>query len=340
MKAVVIHAQDDLRVEDVPAPELRPDKVIVDIHYAGICGSDLAYWRHGATGTAILREPMILGHEISGVVSTVGDDVSGVVPGEPVTIHPATYAPGGHLDPRLHGRLNLYVPIRYFGSAAFLPHEQGGLCEQRLVDPSQLRRVPDTVSLRDAAVAEPFGVALHAVNRSGGVDGLQVLVNGAGPVGLLVASAAKAHGAARIWVSDINPLALRHAQAMGADVVVDLSSGDLLPEDVDVAFEVSGAPAALHGVFGSVRRGGTVVQVGNVPARPVESDLGNVVTKEIEYRGSYRFIDEIQEALELMASGVDVSPIVTHEFPIDDAVKAFETAGDRSTGSSKVLITF
>jgi len=340
MKAIVLHGENDLRVEDVPEPEIEPESVIVTIRYAGICGSDLSYWRHGATGTAILREPLILGHEVSGVVTEVGVGVEGVVVGERVAIHPATYAPGGSLSEVLKGRLNLYTPIRYFGSAAFMPHEQGAMSEKRRVSPAQLRKVPNNVSLRDAALAEPFGVALHAVWRSGGVEGRRVLVNGAGPIGCLVVAAARAHGAERIWASDINPLTLRNASRIGADEIVDVSSGASLPSDIDVAFEASGVPTTLASIFGAARRGATVVQVGNVPAHPVESNLANVVTKEIDYRGSYRFIDEIQEALDLMGRGVDVSPVVTHEFPIADAVKAFETAGDRSTGSAKVLITF
>lgn len=340
MKAVVIHAANDLRVDDVPQPQVSSGSVIVDIKYAGICGSDLAYWRKGATGTAVLREPMILGHEVSGIVSAVGDHVQGIATGDRVTIHPATYADGGHLAAGLDGRLNLYVPIRYFGSAAFLPHEPGGMCERRLVRPDQLRPVPDGISLRQAAVAEPFGVALHAIVRSGGVEGRRVLVSGAGPVGSLVVAGAKAHGAAEVWAADIDPGPLRIAAAMGADHTVDLSQGETLPEGIDVAFEASGAPAALAGVFEAVARGGVVIQVGNVPAKPMPSNLGNIVTKEIEYRGSYRFIDEIQEALELMAGGVDVDPVITHEFPVDEALSAFQTAGDRTTGSSKVLIAF
>jgi L-idonate 5-dehydrogenase len=124
---------------------------------------------------------------------------------------------------------------------------------------------------------------------------------------------------------------------MGADEVRNLSL-DSLPEDVDVSFEASGAPAAIGAVIGATARGGILVQVGNLPTSGIHVSLGNLVTREIDYRGSYRFVDEISDAVRLLADGLDVSPIMTHEFAIDDALKAFETAADRSTGSSKVLL--
>ncbi|WP_319593475.1 zinc-binding dehydrogenase [Georgenia thermotolerans] len=125
---------------------------------------------------------------------------------------------------------------------------------------------------------------------------------------------------------------------MGAEHTVNPAEGDALPQDVEVAFEASGAPKALGGVIAAVRRGGVIVQVGNLPAGEVSAALGNLVTREIDYRGSYRFVDEISDALRLMADGVDVSPLMTHEVELADAARGFELAADRSTGSSKVMI--
>ena len=176
-------------------------------------------------------------------------------------------------------------------------------------------------------------MAIHAVGRAGNVAGKRVLVNGAGPIGALVVAAAKHAGAGEVWAADLSAPALAVAAGMGADRVVDRSAGEELPQDVDVAFDASGAPRALGDVFLAVVRGGRFVQAGEAPVA-----LGQLVTREIEYVGSYRFVDEVTDAVQAMADGLDVEPLITHTFGIDEAQRAFETAGDRTTGSSKVLI--
>lgn len=338
MLAVVVHGAGDLRVEEVPDPVCGPDDVLLALEWGGICGSDLAYLKHGASGTALLREPMILGHEVAGRIAAVGENVRGLAVGQAATVHPATLV-GWTPDTVVpQGRTNLWPQVRYFGSAAFQPHEQGGFSSLRVVRPDQVRVLPEGVSTRTAALAEPFAVALHAVSRAGELTGREVLVNGAGPIGSLAVAAARAAGAARIHAADLSPAALSIATAMGADEVVDLAAGQQLPTDVDVVIEASGSPRAIGGVLQAVRRGGTVVQVGNLPAQEIEVVLGQLITREVDYRGSYRFADEITDAVRLMASGVDVTPLITHEFGIEQAAEAFAVAADRSTGSSKVLL--
>lgn len=338
MKAVVVHAAGDLRVDDIPDPTCGPDEVLVSMEWGGVCGSDVAYVRSGTSGTAVLRDPLVLGHEVAGTVAEVGARVTGVQVGDRVTVHPAT--PVGNFDvpEEVAHRTNLWPQVRYFGSAAFHPHEQGGFSRLRAVRPDQLRLLPAGVSTKEGALAEPFGVALHAVNRAGDIAGRSVLVNGAGPIGVLAVAAAKAKGATTVYASDLSEAALGIAAAMGADRVVRVAGGEALPTDVDVAIEASGAPGALGGVISAVRRGGTLVQVGNLPGGEINAVLGNIVTREIDFKGSYRFVDEISEAVALMDGTVDVSPLMTHEYPLEDALEAFAVAGDRSTGSSKVML--
>lgn len=344
MKAVVVHGKGDLRVEEIADPDCGRDQVLVEMEWGGICGSDVSYWQKGASGTAVLRDPLVLGHEVAGRVAAIGAEAavalagSGVEIGVPVTIHPATLVGEHDVPEELAARTNLWPEVRYFGSAAFRPHEQGGFSRFRAVRPDQLRVLPEGVSTKEAAVAEPFGVALHAIERAGDVADRRVLVNGCGPIGVLAVAAARAAGAREVVAADLSDAALDIARRMGADETVNPRQGDPLPQDVEVAVEASGAPPALGGVIAAVRRGGVLVQVGNLPADEVSAVLGNLVTREIDYRGSYRFVDEISRALELMASGVDVRPLMTHEVSIDDAVRGFALAADRSTGSSKVMI--
>ena len=335
MKAVVVHGAGDIRVDELPDPIPAPDEVIVAMEWGGICGSDLAYWREGRSGTAVLKHPMVLGHEVAGRVSSLGHAVTGLRVGQPVTFQPAQLVGDGQMPARLAGRSNLYPSVRYFGSAAFDPHTDGGFSQLRAVRAEQVRPLPDGVSTRQGAVAEPLAVAMHAVSRVGSVVDRPALVNGCGPIGSLVVAALKFAGAATVVAADVAPRALAVAAAMGADVTVDLTRA-ALPEDVDLVFEASGAAAALGGVLHATARGGTIVQVGNLPGAPVTAVLGDLVTREITWIGSYRFAGEIDQAISALGSGLVVDPLITHEFAMDQVERAMEAAA--SSDSSKVLL--
>jgi L-idonate 5-dehydrogenase len=336
-RAVVVHAKGDLRIEEVPIPAVQPGCVLVDIEYGGICGSDLHYFSHGSSGVNILKAPMILGHEVAGRISEVGFGVTGFRTGQAVAIHPAT--PCGHCPECARGRRHLCGSTEYFGSAARTPHADGGFVSTKMVPAAQIRPLPSNLSTRHGAVAEPLAVAIHAVRRAGELDGRTLLVNGAGPIGALVCAAARRAGAGRIVASDLSDPMLAIAKRMGANETVNVAAGQPLPES-DIIFEASGSPAALGGVLAAARKGGIVVQVGNLPAGPVSAPLGALATREVEYRGSFRFDEEISTAIEYMASGLDVEPLLTHTFPVAEAERAFAVASDRRSGSSKVLLRF
>jgi L-idonate 5-dehydrogenase len=335
---VVVHGAGDLRIDSRPEPVAGAGEVVIAVEWGGICGSDLSYYRHGASGTAVLREPLVLGHEVAGRVLSLGPGVTGVEPGQAVTVHPATLVGDGALPDRLSGRTNLYPVVRYFGSAAFTPHTDGAFSERKAVPVSQLRPLPDGVDTRRGALAEPLGVAMHALHRAGEVAGRDLLVNGAGPIGALVVAAAKFAGARSVVAADVSDAALAVARAMGADEVRNVATGDALPDDVALAFEASGTPAALGSVLHAVARGGTLVQVGNLPGTPTPAALGDLVTREITWLGSYRFVDEITDALQAMGAGLDVTPLITHSFPLAEAEQAIRTAADPASGSGKVML--
>ena len=335
MRAVVVHAAGDLRIEDRPEPSPGPGEVLLAMDWGGICGSDLSYWRHGASGTAVLKHPMVLGHEVAGRVAGIGRGVTGIAEGRPVTVHPARFS-SEPLPERIAGRTNLHREVRYLGSAAFDPHTDGGFAELAVVAADQVRPLPEGVTTQQGALAEPLGVALHALNRTGGVRGRELLVNGAGPIGSLVVAAAKHLGAALVVAADVVEPALGVARALGADETRNLADGDSLPADVEVVVEASGAPAALGAVLRATARGGTIVQVGNLPGTAAPAVLGDLVTREITWVGAYRFVDEITDALRLMREGLDLGPVVTHTFDLADADAALATAS--RSDSSKVLL--
>ncbi|MFI6932522.1 L-idonate 5-dehydrogenase [Streptomyces sp. NPDC050287] len=338
MKAVVVHGAGDLRIDRRDRPVPGPGEVLLALEWGGICGSDIAYWKKGASGTASLAHPLVLGHEVAGRIAALGDGVTGLQEGQAVTVHPARLVGDGVLPERIAGRTNLHPSVRYFGSAAFEPHTDGGFSEYRTVPAPQIRPLPDGVDTQQGALAEPLAVALHAVGRVPQLRGRTVLVNGCGPIGSLVVAAARYRGAGRIVAADLASSSLAVARAMGADETRDLSGGDGLPEEVDVVFEASGAPAALGPVLRATARGGTLVQVGNLPGTAAQAVLGDLVTREITWIGSYRFVDEIDDALRALADGLDVTPLITHRFPLDRAEEALTVAADPGSGSSKVML--
>ena len=296
MLACVIHAADDLRVEPVDDGPLGPHDVAIAVRYGGICGSDLHYWHRGAVGAFRVREPMVLGHEIVGAVAERGESVTGLEPGTLVAVHPATVC--GSCPECLAGRPNICREVRYLGSAARFPHVQGGFRQRLVVPADQARVVPDGLAADRAVLAEPLAVALHVLARAGDVAGRRIFVAGAGPIGLLVATAAHARGAAEIISSDLldEPLAL--ARALGATTTVraDADPG-ARPEDVDVAVEASGSAAGLATCAQVVRPGGTVVQVGMFPPGDVAVPVNQFVTREYDLRGAFRFHAEFDDAL-------------------------------------------
>ncbi|WP_229728047.1 alcohol dehydrogenase catalytic domain-containing protein [Mycetocola zhadangensis] len=311
------------------------DGVLIRVAWAGICGSDTSYWKSGRSGSAVQTHPFVLGHELSGTVIAVGDAVTSVRLGTAVTVHPASTT--GPLPTRLADRPNLHPQLSYLGSAAVSPHRDGAFAEEIVVHESQVRAIPAGLSKRRAALAEPLAVALHAVSRAGDVAGQSVLVSGCGPVGALTIIALRAGGATEITAIDPAPSARERALRVGADRVFDV--GEDLPGEYPIGMEASGAGASLAHLLRTVAVGGIIVQVGNLPLDPISMPLGLLVSRELELRGSYRFNDEMDRALAVLAETPAADELITHTFPLDQATEAFATA---STGESscKVLLEF
>ncbi len=336
---VVVHAAQDLRIEALPMPTPTAEQALIEVAYGGICGSDLHYWRHGAVGESILREPMLLGHEIVGSVRTPATDGSGPAAGTPIAVHPATT---GTLPGRYPAdRPNLAPGTTYLGSAALLPHTQGGFARYVALPTRMLRPLPAGLSLRDAALAEPAAVALHGVHRAGNVTGKRALVIGAGPIGALAVAALRHGGAAHITAVDLQELSLQVAQQVGADATLHAGDADAIAAtEADVVIESSGNHHGLASAIRGAARGGTVVMVGLLPTGPQPALMSLAITKELDLRGSFRFVDEITDVLDAIADGsLKVQPVATHEYDVADALTAFEVAGDASR-SSKVLLRF
>lgn len=334
MRACVVHGPGDLRIEEVPTAEPGPGQIVVAVELGGICGSDLHYYHRGSVGDFRLREPMVLGHEVVGAIAAIGSDVDGHALGAPVAVHPAT--PCNRCDECQQGHRNVCGATRYLGSAAHLPHVQGGFTQRLVVPAEQIRELPPGLDLQRAVLAEPLSVALHAVHRVGDVAGKRVLVTGAGPIGCLVVSALRNAGATEIICTDLLDEPLAIAAAVGATATIRADREDP-PANVDVAIEASGTAGGLGTCVRQVRRGGTVVMLGLLPPGDTGFPGNLVVSREITMVGAFRFDREFDEAIALLAAGLHVDPIASHTFPLSEAKKAFDVAGDRRI-ASKVLL--
>src|SRR3954467_1607083 len=343
MRAAVLHAKRDLRIEEIAVPALGPRDVEVRIEAGGICGSDLHYYNDGGFGTVRLKEPMILGHEIAGTVSRVGAEGMNVKPGRGVAVNPSR--PCGQCRYCGEGKQNHCLDMRFYGSAMRFPHVQGGFRELLVCDAAQAVAVPASMTAAQAAFAEPFAVPLHAVNRAGPLLGKRVLVTGAGPIGALTVIAARRAGALEIVATDVADAPLAAARIVGADSTINVSEKDALSRYsadkgyFDVMFEASGNAAALAGGMAVVRPQGVIVQIG-IAGAEMSLPMNVAVAKEIELRGTFRFHEEFALAVALIGSGlVDVLPLLTETIPLAKANDAFALAADRSK-AMKVQLAF
>jgi L-idonate 5-dehydrogenase len=343
MRICRIYGAEDLRVEDVPEPKAGPGEVLLKLGAGGICGSDMHYFLHGRIGSFLIREPLIPGHEISGTVVEVGAGVSRVKRGDRVAVNPS-HACGTCTGCRA-GRENLCSHMRFLGSASVYPHVQGMFREYFVMGERQCQPVAPTVDLSELAFAEPLSVALHAVNRAGNLLGKRVLVTGAGPIGCLIVVAAKLAGAAEVVVTDVADKPLADAGRVGADrcIRTDRVQGGAeglqhAVGEADVALEAAGHPSAVATCLACVTRGGRIVQVGTLPADGMNFPANQIMVREIDYVGTFRFGVEFDWAVRYLTEGrVDVKPLLSAQYPLQDAVAAFRAANDK-TKSTKVQL--
>lgn len=330
MRTLLIEKALSAAVRDVAVPEPGEGQVRLRVEYVGICGSDLHYYYEGANGAFVVREPLVPGHELSGRVDL---DPSGVLAaGTAVTVHPARFGtPREGIEHAPH----LWPGGSYLGSASTWPHTQGAASEYLIVDADMVRVLPDDLPVRRAVLAEPLAVALHALGKAGDVAGLDVLVTGSGPIGLMAVAAAVAAGA-RVTATDVLSGPLERATELGASATIDVSAEAVEPNSFAVVLECSGVPVSISTALKSVRPGGTVVQVGMLPDDPRPVNLAPFISKEVRYLGAFRFLDEIDRAVELLARTPGIGAALTHEFAVTDADEAFATARD-SQRSGKVV---
>jgi L-idonate 5-dehydrogenase len=343
MKSVICHSAQDLRIESIELPPLGENQLRVKVAFGGICGSDLHYYQHGGFGTVRIKQPITLGHEVSGIVDGWGGQVSGFERGQRIAISPSR--PCGQCRFCQAGQHNHCLNMRFYGSAMPFPHIQGAFSEAIVIERYQAHPIAAHLSLSEAALAEPLSVGLHAISRAGSVLGQQVLVTGCGPIGLLLIGALRRAGAGRIVACDIASLPLNCARDMGADETINLSTEADRTEvykaekgQFDTVFEASGSQAALRTALDLIRPRGVLVTVGM--GGDVSLPMTQLVAKEVDLRGTFRFHAEFATAVRFLNEGlINGKPVITRVLPMDQAIEAFKLAADKSQ-SLKVQIQF
>lgn len=342
-RACVLHGIHDLRIENRPEPCAGPGEVKIEVLAGGICGSDLHYYHDGGFGPVRVQEPIAMGHEAAGRVLKSGDDTGALKPGDLVAINPSQ--PCGSCRFCEAGLEMHCLDMRFMGSAYRLPHEQGLFRERIVVPAKQVFRFRNNVPARAAACAEPLAVCLHALAQAPDLAGQRVLVTGAGPIGALCVAVAKHAGADEIIVTDLQAMPLSVAEKMGATKTINLrkdpdglAAFKVDKGQVDVAFECSASPHAIKDALHCLRPRGTLVAVGVGGDTPMPLNL--IVSKEIAVKGTHRFHAEFASAVRAIDEGsIDVEPIISPAYPLDQAVAAFDRAGDRES-AMKVHILF
>lgn len=335
MPAVLLDRHRQFVFGERPVPEPRADQVLVEVDLCGICGSDL----HSHDLPAVYRGGFVLGHEFSGRVHAFGDRVSGWKVGERVALNP-----NGNVDGTceycLTGRFNFCRHATLETALGF--QSDGGLEPLVVVSPKTLRRVPESAGRLEAAWVEPTGTALRAIRQAGNVAGARVLVTGGGPIGQLACRIASHFGAAQVILIEPAPERRAFAEASHADLSLTpdeatarLGSPDRDSLEVDVVLECSGSAAATALALQALRPGGVLVVVGAGPGSGL--DPLTILMKEITIRGSFTYIGEFDEAIELLASGqIKVADLTTAVVRLDQALTAIESL--RAAQTMKVLV--
>ena len=308
MQAYYLHGPRDLRPADIKQPQPGPQEALVRVRATGICGSDIHYYLHGKNGDFVPERPFVLGHESAGEIVDSGVFTDTLPVGSRVAIDPSH--PCRACAHCREGNENHCSHMRYFGSAACSPPQDGSFREYVQVTAENCHLIPDSMNYRQAAMLEPLSIAVHGIGQAGSIAGKRVLVTGAGPIGQLIGLVARHYGAANLAVSE------------GFDIVV----------------EASGAPTALQNAYEHCKAKGTIVQLG-VQGGSVELPVNLVMQKELTIRGSFRFAHVFGKALDLLArQKIDVTPLISKSVGFANLQAGFDAALQPET--IKVVIDY
>ncbi len=341
MKALVLEEKGKLSLRDFPIiGTLGPKDVRIKTHTVGICGSDVHYYTHGKIGHFVVTEPMILGHEASGVVLACGADVTHLKPGDRVCMEPGIPDPTSRAAKL--GIYNVDPAVRFWAT----PPVHGCLTPEVIHPAAFTYKLPDTVSFAQGAMVEPFAIGMQAALRARIQPGDVAVVTGAGPIGMMVALAALAGGCSKVIVADLAQPKLDIIGAYDGIETVNIRSTSAVDAvnaategwGADVVFECSGAAPAILNIAQLARPGGTVVLVG-MPVDPVPVDIVGLQAKELRVETVFRYANVYDRAIALIASGkVDLTPLISGTIAFEESIAGFDRAVEARETDVKLQI--
>ena len=342
MKSLLLKEYLQLELADFPEPHPAAGEVLIRVAACGICGSDV----HGYDGSSGRRiPPIVMGHEAAGTVAATGPGVTRFKVGDRVTFDSTIYC--GECIFCRRGEMNLCDRREVIGVSCDDYRRHGAFAEYIAIPERILYHLPPSMSFPEAAMLEAVSVALHAVHVTGNVKGQTALVIGAGMIGLLTMQAARAVGAARVFIADIDATRLNLARTLGVNAAFNLSGVDLTRETlnqtggrgVDVVLEAVGRSETIGTAIDCVCKGGTVTLIGNITPK-VEIHLQKVVSRQIRLQGSAASAGEYPEAIQLVAGGnIQVKPLISAVAPLEEGPQWFKRLYAHEPNLMKVVLT-
>lgn len=337
MQQAIMTAPGKIEFREVDRPKPGPDEVLIEVKRIGVCGSDIHVY-HGLH--PYTSYPVVQGHEVSGVIAEVGQDVENFVPGDRVVFMPQVTC--GECYPCRHGMYHICDHLKVMGFQT-----NGAAQEYFPVRAEMVLKLPEIISIDQAAMIEPVSVAVHALSRFGSVEGMNVLVLGAGTIGNLVAQVASASDASKVMITDISDYKLQKAAECGLKYAINPDKDDLSqaildhfgPDKADVILECVGVQDTITQAVANARKGSTIIVVGVFGAKP-EVDLGLVQDRELSLVGTLMYQKkDYERAIELVSTGkLKLDPMITHRFPFMEYLEAYKTIESSDGRYMKVMI--
>ena len=342
MKALVLEKTKTLTIKNMDIYSSCGDSdVRIRIRNVGICGSDVHYYLNGGIGKYIVKEPMVLGHEASGIITEVGKNVKNLKAGDRVCMEPGI--PGTGSRETLLGMYNLDPDVVFWAT----PPVHGCLCES-VVHPASLTfKLPENVSYAEGAMVEPLAIGMQAADKARITPGDTALVTGCGTIGILTALSALAGGCSRVFISDINEKKLAITENYKNIIPINALQENPLDRimketdhwGVDRIFEASGSSDLFRNLHRFAAPGGCIVLVGIPTDDMAQFSVTGLQSKELRIESVFRYANKYDRSIRLIASGdIDVNPLVSAVYPFDRSIEAYEKASDPSVGAVKIQI--
>lgn len=330
MKASFLIREGEVEIREISVPTLEADEVLIRVAAVGVCGSDVHYYQHGKIGPYVVEEPMILGHELSGTIESVGSAVDPSRVGKRVAVEPQR--PCKKCEQCLAGRYNLCPEMEFYAT----PPINGAFAEFVKIQSEFAFDIPDSVSFDAAALIEPLSVGIWACKRAEVGPGSRVLIAGAGPIGIIVAQTARALGAAEVIVTDISDDRRAFAMQYGATKTLDPRVDQIEGLEVHAFIDASGVAQAVQQGIKAVGPAGRVILVG-MGNDDVNLPVSYIQNKEIWVSGVFRYANTWPTGIEMVASGkVNLDVLVTHRFGLNGVVEALNSG--KLPGAMKTIV--